>query len=89
MWKACETKIGGKPEERLKFFEEVIAAYPECFWMEGCAPPTVRNHVIAFRLKPGAKPVARQPIPVSPYDDLRVEYRIEENVAQRKLRRLM
>jgi len=31
MWKACGTKVGGKPEERLKFFEEVIAAYPECF----------------------------------------------------------
>ena len=42
----------------------------------------------AFRLKPGAKPVARQPIPVSPYGDLRVEYHIEENVAQGKLRKI-
>jgi hypothetical protein len=51
MWKACESKIGGKPEEKVKFFEEVIAAFPECFWMDGCSPPTVRNHVISFRLK--------------------------------------
>jgi hypothetical protein len=59
-------KIGGGPEERERFFEEVIAAYPQCFWMDGCAAPTVKNHVIEFDLKPGAKPVARQPIPLSP-----------------------
>jgi hypothetical protein len=32
--------------------------------------------------------VARQPIPVSPYDDLRVEFHIEENIAQGKLRKI-
>jgi hypothetical protein len=32
--------------------------------------------------------VARQPIPVSPYDDLRVEFYIEENLAQGKLRKI-
>ena len=41
-----------------------------------------------FRLKPNAKPVARQPIPLSPFDDMRVEYHIEENVAQGKLRKI-
>ena len=39
-------------------------------------------------MKLGAKPVARQPIPLSPFDDLRVEYHIEENVAQGKLRKI-
>ena len=63
-------------------------AFPQCFWMEGCEAPTVRDHVINFRVKPGAKPVARQPIPLSPYDNLRVEYHIAENVAQGKLRRI-
>ena len=37
-------------------------------------------------MKEKSKPVARQPIPVSPYDDLRVEFHVEEAVAQGKLR---
>ena len=31
---------------------------------------------------------ARQPIPVSPYDDLRVEFHIEENLYEGKIRRV-
>ena len=81
-------KIGGTPEEQKRYFDEVIAKYSECFWIEGCAPPLVKDHKIKFRLKEGAKPVARQPIPLSPYDDVRVEYHIEENVAQGKLRKI-
>ena len=65
-------KISGYPVEQAKLFEEVCAAYPEVFWLEGCAPPLVRNYKIHFRLKEGAVPVARQPIPLSPYDDMRV-----------------
>ena len=87
-WKKSEEKIGGSPEEKHRFFEAIVMAFPQCFWMEGCEAPTVRDHVINFRVKPGAKPVARQPIPLSPYDNLRVEYHIAENVAQGKLRRI-
>ena len=65
-------KISGDPVELAKFFEEVCVAYPEVFCLDGCAPPLVRNHKIHFRLKDGAVPVARQPIPLSPYDDMRV-----------------
>ena len=81
-------KIGGTPEEQSRFFDRVIASYPECFWMDGCSAPLIRNYKIRFRLKPGAKPVARQPIPMSPYDDLRVEFHIEEAVSQGKLRKI-
>jgi hypothetical protein len=70
--KECAGRIGGTPEEQKKFFDEVIAAFPESFWTEVCAPPLVKNYKIHFRLKKGYKPVARQPIPLSPYDDLRV-----------------
>ena len=76
------------PEERERFFRDVIAAHFHCFWMDGCAPPTVRNHVVEFELKPDAKPVARQPIPLSPFDVARVEYHVEENVWQGKLRKI-
>jgi len=68
--------IGGKPGERKTFFDKALGTFPNCFWLEGCAAPTVRDYVIEFTAKPGAKPVARQPIPLSPYDEMRVEYRI-------------
>jgi hypothetical protein len=86
LWKACQDKIGGPPEDRVKFFSETIARWPQCFWIDGCAAPMVKNYTIRFRMKPNAKPVARQPIPVSPYDDLRVEFHVEEAIAQGKLR---
>ena len=81
-------KIGGSPEEQKRFFDKVIATYPECFWIDGCDAPRVRNHKIRFRVKPGSKPVARQPIPLSPYDDMRVEFHIAEAVAEGKLRKI-
>ena len=81
-------KISGKSEEQSRFFEEVCATYPEVFWMDGCAPPLVRNHKIHFTFKEGAVPVARQPIPLSPYDDMRVEFHIEQNVVEGKLRQI-
>jgi hypothetical protein len=87
MYELAASKIGGTPEEQKKFFQAVLGKWPQCFWTEGCAP-LVKDHVISFRLKPGAKPVARQPIQVSPYDDSRVEFHIEENVVQGKLRKI-
>ena len=83
-----KTKIGGTPAEQRRFFDEIVAAFPQCFWVDGCPAPTVRDKVIGFRLKPNAKPVARQPIPVSPYDDLRVEYQIREFIEDGKLRKI-
>ena len=46
------------------------------------------NHFVEFDLKPDAKPVAWQPIPLSPFDEARVEYHVEENVWQGKLRKI-
>ena len=84
--RVAATRIGGTATEQRVFFDRVIAVYPHSFWIEGCEAPTVRDKVIGFRMKPGMKPVARQPIPLSPYDDLRVEFQIEEFVADGKLR---
>ena len=80
--------IGGTDEERGRFFEEVVGAYPQCFWLEGCDPPAIQDKLIGFRLKDGAKPVARQPIALSPFDQLRVEYHIEEFIHEGKLRKI-
>ena len=89
---ACEKNgkylIGETPRERESFFDKVLGAFPHCFWLEGCAAPTVKDYVIEFAAKPNAKPVARQPIPLSPYDEMRVEYHIFENLVQGELRKL-
>ena len=71
MQEATKGKIGGTAQEQDEFFAKVIGPHPEQFWLEGCAAPCVSGTVISFKLKPGAKPVARQPIPMSPYDELR------------------
>ena len=76
--KECKDRIGGIATEQAEFFEKIILKYVDCFWIEGCDAPRVKNHKIHYRLKPGAKPVARQPIPVSPYDELRVEALVKD-----------
>jgi hypothetical protein len=86
--KVSMERIGGTEAEKREFFDKVIAKYPDVDWIEGCPAPTVRSKLIHFNLKPGAVPKARQPIPLSPYDDLRVEFHIEENIAEGKLRRV-
>ena len=88
MQEATKDKIGGTPQEQDEFFAKVIGPHPEQFWLEGCAAPCVSGTVISFKLKPGAKPVARQPIPMSPYDELRTEYHLEEWMAQGKVRKV-
>ena len=54
-------------------------------------PLAVKRYQARFDSVPfeaGAKPGARQPIPLSPFDDLLVEYHIEKNVAQERLRNI-
>ena len=89
MFEATNDKIGGTPHEQETFFKRVIATHPQQFWLDGCRAPCVSGTVISFKLRPGAKPVARQPIPMSPYDELRTEYHLEEWVAQGKVRKMV
>lgn len=65
-----------------------MGAYPQCFWIEGCDPPAIKDKFIRFRLKEGAKPVARQPISLSPVHQLRVEYHVEEFIHEGQLRKI-
>ena len=71
-----------------EFFEEVIADFPQCHWTDGCASPTVRDYKIHMPVKDDGKPVAMQPIPLSPYDNLRVEYHLWENCHLGKMRKV-
>ena len=81
-------KVGGPPEEVEKVWKDIVLKHRRCFWIDGCAAPCVQNHKIHFSVRPNAVPVARQPIPVSPFDDMRVEYHIEENVVLGKLQKI-
>ena len=53
-----------------------------------CAPPAIKDYQIRMEPLPNAKPVAMQPIPLSPYDNLRVEYHLWQNIQEGKLRKL-
>ena len=41
--KLAKDRIGGEPHEQQAFFEQVIAKYPDVYWIEGCPAPTVRS----------------------------------------------
>ena len=83
-----DPKVSGTTEQVDRVWNEIVLGHRRCFWIDGCAAPCVRAHKIHFSVRLGAVLVARQPIPVSPYDDLRVEYHIEENVVLGKLQKI-
>ncbi len=74
-------RIGGSPADQKRYFDEVIAKYPDVVWNEGCAAPTVKDHYTHVKVKEKGKPVAMQPIPLLPYDHLMVEYHMWETYA--------
>ncbi len=51
-----------------------MARYPEVFWTEEYAPPLIKGYAVNMKEKEGSVPVARQTIPLSPYDEMRVEF---------------
>ena len=57
-------------EGRIRGFP---AGEAQQLWLEGCAAPCVTGTVISFTLETCARSVARQPIPSSPYDELRTQ----------------
>ncbi len=73
---------------RPRSFARVVAPHPEQFSLEGCAAPYARGSVISFESKPGAVPVARQPNPVPPYDEMHTEYHSEEWKVQGRVRKM-
>ena len=54
----------------------------------GRDPPTRSDKKVRLRVKPHAKLVAGQPTTLSPYDQLRVEFHIEERLHEGKIRKI-
>ena len=68
----------GSDQERSRYLQEVLYKNLCSLWFDGCAAPTIKGYEVSMPAKPGAKPVAMQPIPLSPYDQARVRYHIWE-----------
>ena len=81
-------RIGGTNEEAKKYFDECVAPFGDVHWIDGCKAPTIRDHKIHMEALPNAKPIAMQPIPLSPFDDIRVDYHLWENIHLGKMRKI-
>ena len=69
--------------------ERILIPYSDCFWHDGCPAPSIRGYKAHIDLKPGA-PVKKtcQPYTLSKFDQARIAYHIEEQIAEGKIRKL-
>ena len=88
MWDKAGEHTGGTEAERLIWRKLVLDRHPHVWWLDGCAPPTVRDKLVDFRLKPDAKPVHRQPFHLSAYDAIRVRFHVEDNCRLGKMEKV-
>ena len=63
------------------WIRDVIRPHPKALWIEGCEGPRIKDFEVRLRIKPDAVPKAAQPIPLGEFDQLRVDFRVEEEVA--------
>lgn len=56
----------------------MILRFPKCLWIDGCSKPRIKNYQIDIELKPDARPKAMQPFHLSEFDQLRVDWMVEE-----------
>ena len=75
------------PEFQAIVCERVIRPNADVLWHEGCRAPLIEGFKARIRLKPGATVRLRQPYSLSKYDEARVSYHIEEQLAEGKIRR--
>ena len=66
---------------REVWVRDVIRTHPRALWIEGCEGPRVNNFQVRLRIKPDAVPKASQPFPLGGFDQLRVDFRVEEEAA--------
>ena len=67
--------------------EEVIKPNSDVLWSDGCAPPLIENVLAKLNLKGDVTIKLRQPYSLSKFDEARVSYHIEEQLADGKLRK--
>ena len=86
--KVAENNIGKqlKPKQRNSFLIKVLCAFSCCFWMDGCPAPRVKDFEADIVPKSDSKPRIQQPFPLSEFDQLRLDYHLDEDIALGKAR---
>ena len=84
--KQSAEKIGKQltPKQRSSFVDRVLRAFSVCFWVEGCFAPRVEGFTTHIEPLPGAVPKIQQPLSLSPFDQMRLEYHEDLDVAEGK-----
>ena len=72
------------PKQRSSFVTKVLRAFSMCFWVEGCNAPRVDGFLAHIEPLPDAVPRIQQPLHLSPFDQLRLEYHEDLDVAEGK-----
>ena len=57
------------PEHYGRLCQEVLRPFSDCFWHEGCPPPSIKNFKAHIDLKPDAVIKFRQPYRLNKYDE--------------------
>ena len=55
--------------------------FSSCFWVQGCLSPQVSGFRAHIEVKPDAVPRVSQPYPLSPFDQMRMDFHEDERVA--------
>ena len=72
------------PKQRSSFLTRVLRALSVCFWIEGCNAPRVEGFLAHIEPLPNAVPKIQQPLQLSPFDQLRLEFHEDQDVAEGK-----
>lgn len=76
------------PQYEDTLIERLIKPFSDCFWHEGCAPPSIKGYKAHIEVKPGFTFKQRQPYSLSRFDEARLAFLIEEEESEGKIRRL-
>ena len=82
--KQAEPHIGKQlsPKQRSSFCSRVLKAFSCCFWLPGCDFPRVTGYAAHIEPLPNAVPKVQQPFPLSAFDELRMRYHEDCEVAE-------
>ena len=75
------------PEYYTRLCREILRPFSDCFWHEGCPPPSIKGFKAHIDLKPDAHIKFRQPYRLNKYDETRLMYLYEEAEREGKVQR--
>ncbi len=84
----CEevTKSQLAPEDyQEELCERVLRPFSDRLWMEGCAPPQIKQFQAHIEMKPNVSGRVRQPYTLSKFDEARLAYLLEEEENEGKI----